>query len=121
MPCQSWFRQILRAARDLDLPSVNAGEWLDFNDARLAVTEDTLAWDGQTQVLALYSPAAVTGLTLLLPPRADGLRPVATLAGAPCPVVDVTFERLRWHALVVDLPQQAKVELRITPSVPANQ
>lgn len=121
VPCQNWFRQILRTARDLNLFSVTAGEWLDFNDARRAVTVDTLAWDGQTLVLTLHSPTAVTGLTLLLPPRADGPRPVATLAGASCPVVDVAFERLRWHALVVDLPQQAKVELRITPSVPANR
>ncbi len=118
VPCQNWFRQILRAARDLNLPSVNAGEWLDFNDARRAVAVDTLAWDGETLVLALQSPTAVTGLTLLLPPRRDGQPVAATLAGAPCKVVDLAFEGLRWHGLVLDLPAQSKVELCVAPLGP---
>lgn len=112
------FRQILRAARDLNLPSVNAGEWLDFNDARRAVAVDTLAWDGETLVLALQAPTAVTALTLLFPLRRDGRPLGASLAVTPCKVLDLAFEGLRWHGLVVDLPAQSKVEVRVTPSVP---
>ncbi|NUQ61771.1 MAG: hypothetical protein HUU20_04740 [Pirellulales bacterium] len=118
VPCQNWFRQILLAARDLDLPSVNAGEWLDFNDARRAAAVDTLAWDGETLVLSLQAPSAMAGLTLLLPPRRDGRPLAATLAGAPCEVVDLALEGMRWQGMVVDLPAQSKVELRVSPAGP---
>jgi hypothetical protein len=116
--CQNWFRQILRAARDLDLPSVNAGQWLQFNDARRAVTVDVLAWDGETLVLALQAREAVAGLTLLLPPWRGGQPLAATKAGAPCEVVDLAFEGQRWHGLIVDLPVQSRVELRVAPLGP---
>jgi len=116
--CQNWFRQILRAAHDLDLPSVNAGEWLDFNDARRAVAVDILGWDGQTLILALQAPVAVDGLTLLLPPWRGGEPLAASKTGAPCEVVDLSFDGLRWHGLVVDLPARSRVELRIAPPGP---
>jgi hypothetical protein len=116
--CSNWFRQILRAASDLRLPSVNVSEWLDFNDARRSVAVDILAWDRETLVLSLQSPVAVSGLTLLLPPWPGGRPVAATLAGTPCKVVDAAFEGQRWHGLVVDLPARSKVELRVAPSGP---
>jgi hypothetical protein len=114
--CQNWFRQILRAASDLRLPSVNSSEWLDFNDARRAVTVDVLAWNGETLVLSLQTPVTVSGLTLLLPPWPGGRPVAATTAGAPCKVVDTALEGQRWHGLVLDLPARSRVELRVALS-----
>jgi hypothetical protein len=113
--CQAWFRQILHVARDLGLPSVNAREWLDFNDARRAVTVDTLSWDGETLGLALQAPMAVAGLTLLLPPWCAGQPLAATVAGTPVELAELAYEGLRWAAVVLDVPAQARVEVRVGP------
>jgi hypothetical protein len=113
--CQTWFRQILRAARELGLPSVNAREWLAFNDARRAVTVDTLSWEGQMLVLALQAPLAVAGLTLLLPPWCASQALAATVAGASVAVTELEYEGMRWAAVVLDLPAQSRIEVRVTP------
>jgi hypothetical protein len=106
---------VLRTARDLGLPSVNAGQWLDFNDARRAVAVDVLTWDGNTLAFGLQAPAAVEGLTLLLPPWPGNRELAATLDGAPREVVRLAYEGLSWHGLVMDLPARSKVEVRISP------
>ncbi len=107
--CQEWFRRVLCAARDRGLPSVNATEWLDFNDARRAVTVETVAWDGAALTLALQGPAAVSGLTLLLPPWDAGQPLVATVSGRPCDLLELGYEGLQWHGVVIDLPADERV------------
>ena len=116
VPCQSWFRQVLRTAYELGLPSVNAVEWLDFNDARRAVTVDTLSWDGETLVLNLHAVLPIAGLTLLLPPWPDGRSLDAGANGEPCDVLDLAYEGLNWLGLMVNLSAGADVEVRVAPS-----
>ena len=113
--CQNWFRQVLLTARELGLPSVNACQWLDFNDARRAVAVDVVQWDGEALVLALQAQVAVTGLTLLVPPWPGGQRLEARVDGRRCQVVDLAWEGLVWHGLVADLPAQERVEVCIAP------
>lgn len=115
VPCQRWFRQILRTARDMDLPSVNASQWLDFNDARREVAIDALAWDGRTLDLALQASTAVAGLTLLLPPWQGGHPLEATVDGASGETIDLAYEGLFWQGLVIDLPAKATVQVRVQP------
>jgi hypothetical protein len=116
VPCQSWFRQVLQSAHELGLPSVNAEEWLDFNDARRAVTVDTLSWDGDTLVLNLRAALPIAGLTLLLPPWPDGLSLEATADGERREVVELAYEGLNWIGLVVDLSADSEVEVRVSPA-----
>jgi hypothetical protein len=113
--CQAWFRQVLRTARDLGLPSVNTSEWLDFNDARRAVKVEALAWDGQTLTFALRTPQPVAGLTILLPPWGEAETLVATVDGVPRELVGLSYEGLRWLGLVLDLPAQSRCQVRIAP------
>lgn len=113
--CQFWFRDLLRAARDLGLPSVNAGQWLDFNDARRAVALEVVAWEGQTLQLAVQSPLAVAGLTLLLPPWAGAPALQATVGGEPCEVQTLSLEGLTWQGLVFDLPADQQLAVTVTP------
>ena len=116
--CQTWFRRILRAARELGLPSVNAGEWLEFNDARRAVAIGARQWDGETLVVVLQAPVAVAGLTLLLPPWGAGRPLTATVAGAPAEVGELRYEGLLWAAVVLDLPAAERIEVRVAPRGP---
>jgi hypothetical protein len=106
---------VLRAAHDLGLPSVNSSQWLDFNEARRAVTVETLQWDGERLVLALQAPVVVEGLTLLLPPWNAGRPLAATVGGLPCEVAELSYEGLRWLGLVADLPAQARIEVAVAP------
>lgn len=113
--CQDWFRGILRAAKALGLPSVHAGEWLDFNDARRAVGVETLDWDGETVSLAVEGPA-ITGLTLMLPRWSESIEMTATVGGVEQELLELHYEGLRWWAVVFDLPEGEPVEVRLGPA-----
>lgn len=113
--CQDWFRGILRAGKALGLPSVNAGEWLDFNDARRAVRPETLDWDEETLSLAVAGPA-ITGLTLLLPPWSQAGKTRATVRAVEQGLTALDYEGLRWWAIVLELPEGEPVEVRVGPA-----
>jgi hypothetical protein len=100
-----WFRGVLRKARELGLPGVNASQWLAFNDARVAVHFESVAWNaaGRDLAFAISSPAALAGATILLPP-CGGLVPVqATAGGNEVDLEPVDLEQSDWTALVLDL------------------
>lgn len=113
--CQLWFRQILRAAHDHGLPSVNASEWLDFNDARRAVKMEAVQWDGAALSFQLQTPVAVRGLTLVLPPWDGDCSLVADVDGKRSDLLDLHYEGLHWHGLVVDLSAATSVTVRVGP------
>jgi len=102
---REWFTGVLQAARDLGLPSLNADEWLAFNDARRAVTIEGLSWNAERGELTFtMAPGlAASNLTVLLPPR-DGRAPVsATVDGEPASLTQVSHENLGWTGLQLDL------------------
>lgn len=113
--CQNWFRQVLRRAKELGLPSVNAGEWLDFNDARRAVGMEVVHWDGETLVVALQTSQAVAGLTLMLPPWCAEKTLCARVGGEARELLTCDYEGLRWLAVVLDLPAQSRTEITVAP------
>ena len=100
-----WFRGVLRKARELGLPGVNASEWLAFNDARAQVRFEDLEWDeaGRRLRFTVSSPAALEGATILVPPCGE-LVPVRARAGdREADLEAVDFEQSDWAALQVDL------------------
>jgi len=100
-----WFRGVLRKARELGLPGVNASEWLAFNDARAQVRFEDLEWDeaGRRLRFIVSSPAALEGATILVPPCSE-LVPVRARAGdREADLEAVDFEQSDWAALQVDL------------------
>ena len=100
-----WFQSVLRAAGDLGLPMPSADDWLAFNDARDAVAIGQVRWDSSRATLsfALRAPAAIAGLTVLLPPYMQRAPRRATVDAEPVDLRPVGFERLGWTALVLDL------------------
>jgi hypothetical protein len=116
IPTQRWFRTVLSAAREAGLPSVNAEEWLDFNDARRGVGIEGSKWDagiGELQ-FEMSAPRAVGGLTVLLPPCAGMTPTAATVAGETREVREVPHEGLGWRALEVDLRAGETAAVRVT-------
>ncbi|MBM3475683.1 MAG: hypothetical protein FJX75_20655 [Armatimonadetes bacterium] len=115
IPTQRWLRTVLSTAREAGLPSVNAEEWLDFNDARRAARIAGLEWDAESGDLQfeVSSPMAVAGLTVLLPP-CGGLAPTAaTVAGETREVREVPHEGLGWRTLELDLRAGETVGVRV--------
>ncbi len=113
--CQQWFREVLRAARDRGLPSLNTREWIRFNDARRAVTIRSVSWNPGEATLSfvLRSPMDVTDLTILLPP-CMGLVPIgAGIDGDTTEIAPVPFENLDWTALGVDLAKDDEIAVRV--------
>ncbi|MCE5237590.1 hypothetical protein LLH23_03765 [bacterium] len=111
----AWFRGVLREARDLGLPGVNASEWLAFNDARMGVRCEDVRWDaaGRELSFTVSSPAPLDGATILLPP-CGGLIPVqAMVGGNEAELEPVDLERSDWTALVLDLPPQGRLSVSI--------
>jgi len=103
--CQRWFKGVLQATRDYGLPSVNAGEWLKFNDARRAVQIQQVVWNPHAGELTFEISARlpVAGLTVMLPPCGDRTPQSATMDREPLAVAPVAHERLGWSVVEMDL------------------
>ena len=103
LDCAGWFRGVLREARARGLPTVNATQWLEFNDARRQVQVDGLRGGEGHMEFTLRAAEPPAGLTILMPPCA-GHRPVrAAVDGQAVEVRPVPFEGLGWSAVQCDL------------------
>jgi hypothetical protein len=91
-----WFRGLLQQAREMNLPGVNASQWLAFNDARMSVRFEEVQWREETGELrfTIVSEAALPGATVLLPEYGGKQAAEAE---------EVGLEGGRWRALVMDL------------------
>jgi len=108
-----WFRGVLRKARELDLPGVNASQWLGFNDARVQVRCEEAVWDAALGVLrfTVTSPRAMAGATILLPPCCGRLPFEAMVGGNEIEIEPVELEQSDWTALIVDLPAEGRLHV----------
>jgi hypothetical protein len=113
--CDEWFRGVLRRARDLGLPSVNAREWLAFHEARHEVTIRDHRWDAAAKALSFVvsAPEAIAALTLLLPTCCGGPPAAATVNGEPADLQPTTLEQAGWTALVLDLNAGSSVPITV--------
>ena len=64
-----WLEAVVRHLQKREMPFVNAGEWLAFNDARrsLNIRDVSLAEEATTISFTVQAPHAVDNLTLLVP------------------------------------------------------
>lgn len=116
--CQTWYREVLRTARDLGMPSLNATEWLAFSDARRAVTISDRQWQDGSLHFTLAGPLPVAGLTVLLP-ACSGMTPAsATVAGEAAELLHLPYEGMQWWALTLDLTEDASVRVQVDYAVP---
>ena len=101
-----WYCGVMKKARELGLPGVNASEWLALNDARVQVRMEDILWDAELPALwfTIVSPQRMDAATILLP-HCAGLVPVQAVVNDDEEyLVPVGLEQSDWTALVVDLP-----------------
>lgn len=111
--CQHWFKEVLRTAHELGLPSVNATEWLDFNEARRSVRIEDLKWDGGILSFALQAQQSIMGLSVMLPPVGERQPVQATSDDAPVELTEYPYEGLQWHGLTLDLQAGQSMHLMV--------
>ncbi len=100
-----WLDAVLAEGTRLGLPSPGPDRWLHFVEARRAIAIQDLVWDRGARTLRfrLDAPAAIAGLTVLLPPCAGAAPERASIRGEPTDLRPVPLEGLGWSALTLDL------------------
>jgi len=114
IPTAEWFVEVLRAGKRHGLPSLNAEEWLAFNDARRSVVMDRVTWDPESGELqaVLRADESAEGMTVMLPAIEGRSARTVTLDGEQLAARPLPYEGLGWTA--VDLKLSAGDEKQLT-------
>lgn len=105
VPCRQWFRGVLQGARERGLPSVNATQWLEFSEARLAAQVEGAQWEEPWLRFSVTAPRPMDGLTIMLPPQGELTPCLAHLPGERRDLQPYAYEGLQWFGVTLDLAE----------------